>query len=205
MGRSRSICLVRRASLHPCYTTIWNTTTGRVRRPDTTTDDCNLCAGNCTYAMSSCPQMTLRPSRSTSRHPIAVGGHGAWAASPSQRRRPKRGPRPPRGSSALDRSRTNELNAVSSSGVLGDQADQLVQRIEFGGGSMRGRSGRFRIEKNTASAAIRLGVSNPTRLPVFRAILSATRFHFLAVTGRLGVRLLEFCRTRAFWLETVAG
>jgi len=24
------------------------------------------------------------------------------------------------------------------------------------------------------------------------------------VTGRLGVRLLEFCRTRAFWLETVA-
>jgi hypothetical protein len=24
-----------------------------------------------------------------------------------------------------------------------------------------------------------------------------------AVTGRLGVRLLEFCRTRAFWLETV--
>ena len=24
------------------------------------------------------------------------------------------------------------------------------------------------------------------------------------VTGRLGVRLLEVCRTRAFWLETVA-
>jgi hypothetical protein len=24
------------------------------------------------------------------------------------------------------------------------------------------------------------------------------------VTGRLGVRLLEFSRTRAFWLETVA-
>ena len=52
---------------------------------------------------------------------------------------------------------------------------------------------------NSSPEIIRLVVMMYVRYP-----LSLRNVEDLFVTGRLGVRLLEFCRTRAFWLETVA-
>ena len=81
------------------------------------------------------------------------------------------------------------------------------------------RSTRLRTSDNSVISIPNNSVVNTTVENLSRRIMRRERFHIqvtydtsrekleeliTSVTGRLGVRLLEFCRTRAFWLETVA-